>query len=71
MLSPFAFAERLPDADALFAPVDLNQVRLGQMLFYEPILSGSKTVAYATFHNPKHATADELSLGLGDGAHGP
>ena len=29
MLSPFAFAERLPDADALFAPVDMNQVRFG------------------------------------------
>ena len=29
MLSPVAFAETLPDADALFAPVDMNQVRLG------------------------------------------
>ena len=70
ILSPVAFAETLPDADARFAPVDMNQVRLGQMLFYDPILSGSKTVACATCHHPKHATADGLSLGLGDGAHG-
>ena len=48
----------------------MAQVRLGQLLFYDPILSGSKTVACATCHHPKHATADGLSLGLGDGAHG-
>ena len=70
ILSSVAFAETLPDADARFAPVDMNQVRLGQMLFYDPILSGSKTVACATCHHPKFATADGLSLGLGDGAHG-
>ena len=70
ILSPFAFAEPLPDANAQFAPVDMSQVRLGQMLFYDPILSGNKTVACATCHHPKHATADGLSLGLGDCAHG-
>ena len=63
-------ASPLPEANATYAPVDMAQVHLGQLLFYDPILSGSKTVACATCHHPKHATADGLSLGLGDGAHG-
>ena len=62
-------ASPLPKANATYAPVDIAQVRLGQLLFYDPILSGNKTVACATCHHPKHATADGLSLGLGDGAH--
>ena len=65
-----AVADSLPKADANFAPVDLDQVRLGQLLLYDPILSESKTVACTTCHHSKHATADGVSLGLGDGAHG-
>ena len=63
-------ASPLPEANATYAPVDMAQVRLGQLLFYDPILSGSKTVACASCHHPKHATADGLSLGLGGGANG-
>ena len=70
LLTNGVMANPLPKANATYAPVDMAQVRLGQLLFYDPILSGSKTVACATCHHPKHATADGLSLGLGDGAHG-
>ena len=56
-----AVADSLPKADANFAPVDLDQVRLGQLLLYDPILSKSKTVA-CTRHHPKPATADDVSL---------
>ena len=70
LLTNSVMANPLPEANATYAPVDMAQVRLGQLLFYDPILSGSKTVACATCHHPKHATADGLSLGLGDGAHG-
>ena len=70
LLTNGVMANPLPEANATYAPVDMAQVRLGQLLFYDPILSGSKTVACATCHHPKHATADGLSLGLGDGAHG-
>ena len=68
--SKVAFAQSLPKADAVYAPLDMDQVQLGQLLFYDPILSGNKSVACATCHHPKHATSDGLSLGLGDGAHG-
>ena len=45
-------------------------MRLGQLLFYDPILSGSKTVSCATCHHPKHGTSDGVSLSLGDGGAG-
>jgi cytochrome c peroxidase len=65
-----AFAGPLPQADAVFAEPDMDQVRLGWQLFYDPILSGNRTVACATCHHPRFATGDGLSLGLGDGGIG-
>ncbi len=65
-----AFAGPLPQADAVFAEPDMDQVRLGWHLFYDPILSGNRTVACATCHHPRFATGDGLSLGLGDGGIG-
>lgn len=46
------------------------ETRLGQSLFYDPILSGNREVACATCHHPKLGTSDGLSLGLGDGGRG-
>ncbi len=46
------------------------ELRLGQALFYDPILSGSRTVSCATCHHPRFATGDGVSLGLGDGGTG-
>ena len=63
-------ADPLPKADAVFAPLDMAQVELGQLLFYDPILSGSREVACATCHHPRFGTSDGVSLGLGDGASG-
>jgi cytochrome c peroxidase len=60
----------LPQADAVFAEFDADEIALGRLLFYDPVLSGSKQVSCATCHHPKMATADGLSLGLGDGAVG-
>ncbi len=63
----------LADVDfgpAEFAEVDPDRAELGQLLFYDPILSGNQTVACATCHHPRFATTDGLSLGLGDGATG-
>jgi len=64
--------ENLPDplTDADFAPVDLAEAALGQLLFYDPILSGNQTVSCATCHHPRFATGDGVSLGLGDGGIG-
>ncbi len=66
-----AFAELpAPVTDADYAPVRLEEALLGRDLFYDPILSGNREVACATCHHPDFATADGLSLGLGDGGRG-
>ena len=59
-----------PLTDADFRPVDPAEAALGQLLFYDPILSGGRDVACATCHHPRFGTADGLSLGLGDGGKG-
>jgi len=66
------FADGVPDplTDADFAPVNEVEARLGQLLFYDPILSGNRAVACSTCHHPAFGTGDGLSLGLGDGGIG-
>jgi cytochrome c peroxidase len=61
---------RLPSSEISFPPVDMQRVRLGRLLFYDPILSGGKQVSCASCHHPKFGTSDGMSLGLGDGAAG-
>ncbi|WP_106744686.1 cytochrome-c peroxidase [Yoonia maritima] len=59
-----------PITDADFAPINMDEARLGQLLFYDPILSGNQEVACATCHHPAFGTSDGLSLGIGDGGIG-
>jgi cytochrome c peroxidase len=59
-----------PITDDDYLPVDLAEARLGQLLFYDPILSGNRNISCATCHHPKFATSDGLSLGLGEGGIG-
>jgi cytochrome c peroxidase len=58
---------------AAFANSEANQVELGRLLFWDPILSGSKDVACASCHHPDFAYADgrDLSLGAGSVGLGP
>ncbi|EYD71261.1 cytochrome-c peroxidase [Limimaricola hongkongensis] len=65
-------AQNLPAPldDAAWPPVDPAEAALGQLLFYDPILSGNREVACATCHHPAFGTSDGLSLSLGDGGHG-
>lgn len=65
-----AGADPLPVSDAEFPEHSLEEIALGRLLFYDPILSGNKNVSCATCHNPRFATTDGVSLGLGDGAIG-
>ena len=53
-----------------FVEPDLASVRLGQMLFYDPILSGNRNISCATCHHPRFGTSDGLSLGIGEGGVG-
>ena len=46
------------------------KIRLGRLLFFDPILSATQTVACATCHHPKFGWADARSTPLGVGGTG-
>lgn len=54
----------------VFAEPPMAQVRLGHLLFYDPILSGNRNISCATCHHPKFGTSDGVSLSLGEGGVG-
>lgn len=60
----------LPEPATGFQMADPDLIKLGQLLFYDPILSGNKSVSCATCHHPRFGTSDGVSLGLGDGGIG-
>ncbi len=53
-----------------FAVSDPERVKLGQLLFYDPILSGNRNISCATCHHPKFGTSDGVSLSIGEGGIG-
>ncbi|WP_346346563.1 cytochrome-c peroxidase [Thetidibacter halocola] len=53
-----------------FLPFDAAQARLGQLLFYDPILSGNRNISCGTCHHHSLGSADGLSLGIGEGGVG-
>lgn len=58
-----ALPARAPDpADNPSTPA---KIRLGRLLFFDPILSATQTVACATCHHPKFAWADARATPLG------
>ena len=59
-----------PLTDDDFFPVDRAEAELGQLLFYDPILSGNRNISCGTCHHPRFATGDGVSLGLGEGGIG-
>jgi cytochrome c peroxidase len=48
-------------------PYDAAKAHLGQMLFFEPRLSGSKWIACSSCHNPALSWSDALPRGIGTG----
>ncbi|MCB2127746.1 MAG: cytochrome-c peroxidase [Rhodobacteraceae bacterium] len=64
-----ALAKDLPPpvSDSDFQAVNLDEAKLGQLLFYDRILSGNRNIACSTCHHPRFATSDGLSLGIGEG----
>lgn len=54
----------------VFAEADPAQAALGNLLFYDKILSGNRNIACATCHHALAANGDGLSLPIGEGGHG-
>lgn len=64
----FALSEfALPDVsrDPVGNPTTNLKIELGRMLFWDPILSGTKDVACVTCHHPDFGYADGLDLSIG------
>lgn len=59
-----------PIRAADFETFEAAQVEVGQLLFYDPILSGNRNISCGTCHHPRFATGDGLSLGIGEGGIG-
>ena len=53
-----------------FKAVDPALATLGQLLFYDPVLSGNRNISCGTCHNHDHASGDGLALGVGEGGEG-
>ncbi|WP_316650241.1 cytochrome-c peroxidase [Ovoidimarina sediminis] len=56
--------------DADFLPVNMAQAGIGQLLFYDKILSGNRNISCGTCHHHDHGGSDGLSLGIGEGGVG-
>ncbi|TRD23327.1 cytochrome-c peroxidase [Palleronia caenipelagi] len=67
-----AHAGPLPDPLTAedFPPTVPAQVKLGQLLFHDKILSGNRNIACSTCHSLDHGGGDGLSLGIGEGGRG-
>ena len=51
-------------------PADKALVKLGQKLFFDPLLGGNKDVACATCHHPDFGSSDGRRLSIGTGGTG-
>lgn len=56
--------------EPIFTAVDPARAKLGQLLFYDPILSGNRNISCATCHHPQFGTSDGVSLSIGEGGIG-
>lgn len=74
LLSTTALAQAMDNpyqvSAADFYPRDAAQEHLGQLLFFDKILSGNQNIACASCHHPFAATGDGLSLPVGEGGYG-
>ena len=50
--------------------MDPDQAKLGQLLFYDKVLSGNRNISCGTCHHHDFAGSDGLSLGIGEGGTG-
>ncbi|MEX0344980.1 MAG: cytochrome-c peroxidase [Rhizobiaceae bacterium] len=65
-------AGKLPEplGPADFLSFDDKKAALGQLLFYDPVLSGNRNISCGTCHNHDLGSSDGLPLGVGEGGEG-
>ncbi len=59
-----------PLSDDDFIAFDPEKAKIGQLLFYDKILSGNRNISCGTCHHHDLAGGDGLSLGIGEGGSG-
>lgn len=59
-----------PLTDDDFIAFDAEKAKIGQLLFYDKILSGNRNIACGTCHHHDLGGTDGLSLGIGEGGAG-
>ncbi len=59
-----------PLTNSDFIQFDATQAKLGQLLFYDKILSGNRNISCGTCHHHELGGSDGLSLGIGEGGKG-
>ncbi len=67
--SPVA-ADTLAVGPQDFHPFEPDQAAIGQLLFYDKVLSGNQNISCGTCHHHDLGTGDGLSLGVGEGGTG-
>lgn len=60
----------IPLTDADFRRHPAEEVTLGQLLYWDPELSGNRNISCGTCHHPRFGTGDGVSLALGEGGIG-
>ena len=67
-----AISIELPDPLTLndFHKTSLKKAKIGQLLFYDKILSGNLNISCGTCHHHDLGSSDGLSLGIGEGGEG-
>lgn len=53
-----------------YIAIDMDQARIGRLLFYDKVLSGNKNISCGTCHHHDLAGGDGLALGIGEGGVG-
>ena len=66
----FASAATAQVTADMFPPIDEAKAKAGQLLFYDPILSGNRNISCGTCHHHDFFSADGVSLGIGEGGTG-
>ena len=69
---PGVCAENLPAplAASDYHEFSNERAKIGQLLFYDKILSGNRNISCGTCHHPRFGGSDGLSLGIGEGGVG-